>query len=140
MMTWCHANDMNMSWQNVISTRDSHSLSRDLFSVSLLMNTFTHVPNMYVWNHHSMKVIKWKILKFSEMSCFVLGKGGGGIWTLYLEQILHIRMNLPGKTSQFVYLRMKIMKKYLTVSFIIYFVTGKLSRHPILTDNTRFCK
>ena len=57
-----------------------------------------------------MKVIKWEILKFSEMSCFVLGKGGGGR-TLYLEQILHIRMNLPGKTSQFVYLRKRIIKE-----------------------------
>ena len=32
----------------MIPTRDSHSLSRDLFSLSLLMNTLTHVPNMCV--------------------------------------------------------------------------------------------
>ena len=59
---------------------------------------------------------------------------------MYLEEILFVRINLPGKISHFVYLRKKIMKKYLTVSFIIYDVTDKLSRHPILTDNTRFCR
>ena len=57
---------------------------------------------------------------------------------MYLEEILLVRMNLPGKISHLVYLMKKIMKKYLTVSFIIYDVTDKLSRHPILTDNTRF--
>ena len=57
---------------------------------------------------------------------------------MYVEEILLIRMNLPGKISHFVYLRKKNMKKYLTVSFIIYDVTDKLSRHPILTDTTRY--
>ena len=59
---------------------------------------------------------------------------------MYVEEIFLIRMNLPGKISHFEYLRKKNMKKYLTVSFIIYDVTDKLSRHPILTDTTRFCR
>ena len=59
---------------------------------------------------------------------------------MYVEEIFLLRMNLPGKISHFVYLRKKNMKKYLTVSFIIYDVTDKLSRHPILTDTTRFCR
>ena len=51
-----------------------------------------------------------------------------------------IKNELTGKISHFVYLRKKNMNKYLTVSFIIYDVTDKLSRHPILTDTTRFCR
>ena len=82
---------------------------------------------------------KGKFWNSQKSNIFVLRKGGS-VWTLYLGEILIVRMNLPGKISHFVYLRKKIMKKYVTVSFIIYDVTDKLSRHPILTDYTRFCR
>ena len=112
--------------------------------------TVSHCHCWWIFSHMSptgvYKIIilwKWSKGKFwnsQKSSIFVLRKGGGGVWSLYVEEILLLRMNLPGKISHFVYPRKENMKKYLTVSFIIYDVTDKLSRHPILTDTTRFCK
>ena len=90
---------MGKMFSIMIPTRGTHSLSRDCFSLSLLMNILTHshtCPQQVCIKSSFYESDQRGNFEILRKVVFLYWERGGGVWTLYVKEILLLRMNLPG--------------------------------------------